>query len=356
MIQTTIHPDFLDLQSGTYLIYLSYHDSVIRYMSLDGSRHGQVIDLVQNGFSVSALWTRATFREVDGQPTVFITHSERLSDSETVMRIGLFTGETRTFQIVPQPDVDYCVTHTGYVSRDGRWLAADCAWQGKHYIYIVDFESGDGMGFSPRGYDYECRDPVEGHRNWEFIWDPENRLLSWCSTGFNRAIECLITPQGGNYQCQAGDFDRVLSWSPDGSMVAFFQDLQSPTESYYYLDDAACLQNRQTCGEKVRICDSPNWDSCYFAWDGSGENLAIIGVSSSNLQDFYTNVYLFNIDDGSTETLFVGQPGFWQLLGFSPDNRWVVFDLSDIALFSLDSHLLRRTPTVGEFLGWYIVP
>ncbi|MFH2101950.1 MAG: hypothetical protein ABIJ39_01150, partial [Chloroflexota bacterium] len=94
------------------------------------------------------------------------------------------------------------------------------------------------------------------------------------------------------------------------------------------------------------LISSPFWLNSYV----------ILGLTSTNLQDFYTHVSLFNIDDGSTETLFSGQPGDWQLFGFSPDNRWVVFSAGEVALFSLDSHLLRRTPTEGGFLGWYVIP
>ncbi|MFH2103335.1 MAG: hypothetical protein ABIJ39_08280 [Chloroflexota bacterium] len=345
-----ISQEFLTLSPNTYLLYEEFisgypgneNSYVFRYMSQDGTRVGLILDSSTSGLP-STWWS--VIRYFDSQPLIFMA-GRGFSDGSIIFRVSLQSGEVQTWQIIPQGDIE-CPTAVPIISPDGRWMAADCLWQGKHYIYLVDFAASAGMELSPRGY--ECR----GY-GWEFTWSPDNQLLSWCRVGYDRATECLVSPQNGGYQCQTGDFDRVLSMSPAGNIAAFYSHSDNLDERYIYFDDAACLQNRQTCAETFRICDGP--DSCDYAWDGSGENLVIVRTRSSNLRDFHTYVSLFNIADRSTEELFSGQPGDWLLEGFSPDNRWVVFSAGEVALFSLDSHLLRRTPTEGGFLGWYIVP
>jgi len=349
MGEIEISSEFMNLPPGTYLMYVNHQTQigeekkVIRYMSLDGILNGQVATVTADEFRVSAVFVYLTYREVDGRPTVYMTETNHL-DQTTIMRLGLTTGETQTWRIEPGLDIECDVS---WESPDGRWLPFDCFWRGKHSIYLMNLETGAGTELSPRGY--ECR----GY-GWEFTWTPDNQLLSWCRVGYDRATECLVSPQNGGYQCQTGDFDRVLSMSPSGNMAAFYSHSDVLDERYIYFDDAACLQNRQTCAETFRICDGP--DSCDYAWDRTGENLVIVRTRSSNLREFYTYVSLFNIAEHSSEELVSGQPGSWLLEGFSPDNRWVVFNAGDVALFSLDSHLLRRTPTEGGFLGWYVVP
>ncbi|MFH2102869.1 MAG: hypothetical protein ABIJ39_05885 [Chloroflexota bacterium] len=180
-----ISQEFLTLSQNTYLLYEEFisgypgnEDSyVFRYMSQDGTHVGMIIDSITSGLPLT-WWS--VLRYSDSQPFVFMA-GRGFTDGFLIIRVGLQNGEVHTWQIIANGD-SKCPTAAPVISPDGRWLAADCAWQGKHYIYLVDFESGDGMGFSPRGYDYECRDPVEGYRKWDFIWDSEGRLMTWCST------------------------------------------------------------------------------------------------------------------------------------------------------------------------------
>jgi len=295
-------------------------------------------------------------RYSDNQAFIFVTAPGYSRGERSLIRVNLASGEMRTWTIAPLSDV-VCDTVATTISPDGYWLVDDCVWQGEHYIFILDLGSGAGIGVSPRGY--ECRDPTSGHFEWDFLWTPENQVLAWCKSGFNQAITCLITPQDSGYQCQRSEYDKVLGLSPDGSMMVLHREL--PEAPYYrvFLTDMACLQNRQFCEEALQIYDSPN-SAVFggFAWDNTGAFFVWADVSSTNLQDFSTSAYLVDLDAGSTETLFVGQPGHWSLSGYSPDNQWLLFNLGrgEIVLYSLDSRIVRRIQLDGSFLGWYVVP
>ncbi|MFH2102874.1 MAG: hypothetical protein ABIJ39_05910, partial [Chloroflexota bacterium] len=309
MREIEISPEFLNLQGGSYLLYgdfISGHPGnedrlVFRYMSQDGTQAGSIFDSSTNG--LPARWW-PELRAIDTQLYVFLTDYSGSNGTTFVYRVGLLNGEVETWQIISHSNL-VCNTYAGFVSHDGRWLAVDCIRSREHYIYVLDLESGTGMAVSPRGY--ECRDPSIGHFEWEFAWTPENQLLSWCSVGYNRANECLVSPQDGEYQCWTGDLDRVLGWSPAGNMVALYRDSENSDDQYTYFDDAACIQDGRSCEANLRICNTRDDSAgCTFAWDGTGESVAWTESWYKDIPGhyFYSSLQVMDLSTGDNRTLF----------------------------------------------------
>ncbi|MFH2102868.1 MAG: hypothetical protein ABIJ39_05880 [Chloroflexota bacterium] len=354
--QLEVNPGFQALPAGTYILFdrdifveaSSQYRWTLSYVSFDGLLSEQVITDLDHEllFNIS----RTTLRYTNGRPTVF---GSDLNDVETTLvRIDIESGEADTWLVTASSGA-VCDTLLSGISPDGHWLAADCIWQGRHYGYLVDLEEDNGKVIS---LPYECRNPTSG--DLEFYWTYENQLLTWCSTGFNRAIACLVSPRNGRSQCQQVDYSLIYGLSPYSSSVILSSEQTEEPYRRIFLTDLACLQNQQACDEIAEICNIPYWTGCGGEWDKTGQYLIWSATISTNLQDFSTNAYLVDLDAGNTETLFAGQPEYWSLIGYSPDDRWIAFDIrdDDIALISLDSRIVRRIQIDGSFLGWYVVP
>ncbi|MFH2102839.1 MAG: hypothetical protein ABIJ39_05720 [Chloroflexota bacterium] len=354
--QLNVNPEFQALPAGIYILAdrdifeeaSSRYRWTLSYVSFDGMHSEQVItDLDQELPYIS----RTSLRYMNGRPVVF--GSDIHAGEITLVRIDIESGEVYTWHVTASSDV-LCDTIASLISPEGRWLVSECIVQGRHYGYLVDLEEDTGKVIS---LPYECRNPVSSG-GLEFYWTNENQLLTWCGTGYNRAYACLVSPQNGRSQCQQVNYSMLYGLSPYSSSVILRSEQTEEPYRRIFLTDLACLQNQQACDEIAAICNIPNWTGCGGEWDNTGQYLVWSATISTNLQDFSTNAYLVDLDAGSTETLFAGQPEYWSLIGYSPDNRWIAFNIRDdgIALISLDSRIVRRIQIDGSFLGWYIVP
>ncbi|MFH2103114.1 MAG: hypothetical protein ABIJ39_07140 [Chloroflexota bacterium] len=351
MRNVVLDSTFIGLPSGTYLLYDL--GSTLNYMSVDGLRFGDVFDM--SNFQLPLQEPKA-LRNISGQPFLFITDHNYLNDDFSLSRINLVNGEMVTWDFVLSSGVT-CDTVGTLVSPDGRWLAADCLWQGEHYIYVVDLQSGSAEVIAPQGY--RCRISNNTRYEWDIRWTPNNQIQAICNTGSYlwEVTDCVIDPASESFQCQRGIFDEILAWSPDGSMIVLRRELAAPPNYQYFLADSSCLINQSSCENLQEFCDLPDHAMCGgYVWDISGRYFAWSDIRRSNLEQFYSNIYLLDLQNGSVETILVGQSGSWYLVGFSPDSQWLVFNAGEVTLLSLDYYLVRRTPMWGPFVGWLVVP
>lgn len=141
------------------------------------------------------------------------------------------------------------------------------------------------------------------------LWSPDGRLAAALREDNN--LNGIYVSEGGQMRQLTGShlYDSFLSWSPDGSSIAFTSLLDGNLEVY-------SVDTRS--GELVNLSQGDTYDG-KAQWSPDGQTLAFASARAGA-----PLIYLLDPADGTLRPLVDEDPASYP--AWSPDGRWLVME------------------------------
>jgi len=393
----------LPSEAGEYLLYSSDENS-IEYVSLDGKTRGILITEQNSQWPAP----NVNFRWIKADPSGFIFFTRQYSQANvyvgsstvSVWRTDVFGNPlkgTSKLSIELGKD-DNCTNPV--ISPRGHWMIIDCHSASRRYVLVVDVKaetiqkidvhcesflstpelyvnssiwSDDEMNFL-----YEC-----GVAEYEFIsLSNDTQVHKYIDWNIKNGGSGHINPNPSLYR-RKGFGNTILSISPDWRKIAldigempkkpdgsisgfqiFVTDLNDS------LSKPDCSLNDPNCNQGA-VYDLP-FGEPYYPTENEGE--PAFGLEWSHFGDslMWTSYKSMGSIDLSTQKNHVfDRKSSGLLLGFSPDDHWMVFFGEDqnsnkYGLFAMNvennmTHFLAEAKTKNKaadilFYGWLTIP
>jgi len=161
--------------------------------------------------------------------------------------------------------------------------------------------------------------------NGSISWSPDGSMLAFGRSDVGRSHVVIANADGTQERVYTPSYDGAahpggIDWSPDGSRVAFAEHRFSGTiEGDYVMSMDSNAQNvRELAYEELSGCCAHGPFVGQLEWSPNGELLAVPGLSSAGSTDAPKQVVRLIASDGSTTDV----EGDW--FDWSPDGRQLV--------------------------------
>ena len=227
-------------------------------------------------------------------------------------------------------------------SPDGRKIAAGCF---DHDIYTVDIDTGElkNLTNSP---DIKESSPS---------WSPDSKKIAFVVYNPPYCDIALVDADGSNQTTIASEHGicEELAWSPGGQEISYVWYPEEETGPEGICRDVCLVSIRD--GSKVNLTDSPKYDDRDVSWSPDGTKIAF----SSRRQVIDMQIYVMNADGSQLNKLTAGESSAY-FPSWSPDSKRIIFTSSgphpageDICIMDADGSNvinLTNTPNVDDYL------
>ena len=374
----TFFPKNLPSASGTYLLYKA--DGELMYTSYDRKLQSTILEFnppyeyQDNDKGTEDEIHYAISQDADSPKVVLYTFE---SGNLSVWVMDLSGKLLRNWSGTVVPDSE-TVCKAPRVSPLGKWMVGSCNSNDFSYPYILDLEEGKGNYLTD---DVSCKDPRND--GWVgFGWNAtEQSFQTFCqATRYDDKIyTCFISTENWYTKCTySGNYEWLISSSPDGNNGVRIDhipdnEIDTPTNTVRIaMASPYCLLELEACNNKTTY-ELPlyKWFSTHLIatlmelkWSSSGNLLAWEITPRVGNGYGQTTTGVLNLKKPYDEIPFTTIRG--TLLGFSPDEEWLLYKEDDsLVLLSVDNllkqHLLVSPPIDGKIdfpgsMGWLVIP
>lgn len=297
----------------------------------------------------------------DGEPFIYVMNS----DGSNPTKLGGWFGVPNTFRWSPDGDKIAFIDGDGWLclvdansgslsklveipsysiswSPDGGKIAAGCL---DYDIYTVDVGTGELKNLTN----------TPGFIESLPSWSPDSKKIAFISSDAPYFDISLMGADGSNQTALASErgICEELTWSPGGEKVSY---------TWYSEDDQGpegicrdiCLVDTRN-GSKVNLTNSPKFDDRDISWSPDGTKIAF----SSRRQVVDMQIYVMNGDGSQVTKLTTGNSSNY-FPSWSPDGKKIVFTSSgphpvkkDICIMDANGSNvinLTKTPDIDDYL------
>ncbi|MFH2102227.1 MAG: hypothetical protein ABIJ39_02565 [Chloroflexota bacterium] len=365
--QLELTEEFLALRRGQYLLYREgaigeneVNTLQVSYSSIDRQTRGAVLpsgsveSLYRTDPRIPDPWKVSWVRLYHDNPMYYVVQS---NDTEQVLvrALDLRDGEMHSWRLIAR-DGSGC-HHIESLSPDGELLPIVCRRGDVSALYL--FDPVQGHGRSVLLDFYPCMRYADRFL-WLGQWIDADRIWAYCGAGEGGGSYdisgCLAYVMTGEVTCRE-HADRLKAVSPDGERIILFEEEPGYPDDYYYITDVECLTDEAACQELGRIEQMVAGLGSVFVWNHAGSEIAYSTAWSPTTTNFHTILALVDGENFTLRVVAQGIPGAHYVLGFSPDDQWMLMEGGDVSVtwVSVATGYLHQIADVG-FLGWYVVP
>lgn len=227
-------------------------------------------------------------------------------------------------------------------SPDGGKIAAGRL---DYEIYTIDVDTGKLKNLTN----------TPDIKEWWPAWSPDSDKIAFVVYNPPNCDISLIDADGSNQTTIASEHGicEELAWSPGGQEISYVWYPEEESGPEGICRDVCLVSIRD--GSKVNLTDSPKYDDRDVSWSPDGTKIAF----SSRRQVIDMQIYVMNADGSQLNKLTTGESSNY-FPSWSPDGRKIVFTSSgphpvrgDIYVIDADGSNainLTNTPDIDDYL------
>jgi len=228
----------------------------------------------------------------------------------------------------------------GKIAASGQ-IAAGCL-----DIYTVDVDTGKLKNLTN----------TPDMEEWWLAWSPDSDKIAFVAYNPPNCDISLMDADGNNQTTIASEYGicEELTWSPGGEEISYVWYTEGETGPEGICRDVCLVDTRD--GSKVKLTDSPKYDDRDVSWSPDGTKIAF----SSRRQVVNMQIYVMNADGSQLNNLTAGESSNY-LPSWSPDGKRIVFTRSgphpagkDICIMDADGSNVTKltiTPNIDDYLA-----